>query len=73
MDEHHLAALQIAEFIVGGLDEDELDKVYWHFDECGECWAGGRASFGWPARFLADDNDIFSFEFRSVLKVACEL
>ena len=43
MDEHHLAAWQIAEFIVGGLDEDELEEVYWHFDECGECagWLAG--------------------------------
>jgi len=43
MDEHHLAAWQIAEFILGGLDEDELEEVYRHFDECGECvrWLAG--------------------------------
>ena len=41
MDEH-LAAWQIAEFIVGGLDEDE--EVYRHFDECGECVGCWRAS-----------------------------
>ena len=42
MDEH-LAAWQIAEFILGGLDEDELEAVYRHFDECGECvsWLAG--------------------------------
>lgn len=41
MDEH-LAAWQIAEFIVGGLDEDELGEVYRHFDECADCvgWLG---------------------------------
>ena len=33
----HLAAWQIAEFILGGLDADELDEVYRHFDKCGEC------------------------------------
>ncbi len=33
----HLAAWQIAEFILGGLDDDELEEVYRHFDECGEC------------------------------------
>ncbi len=32
MDEHHLAAWQIAEFILGGLDEGELEDVYRHFD-----------------------------------------
>jgi len=37
MDEHHLAARQIAAFILGGLDEDELEDVCRHFDECGEC------------------------------------
>ena len=36
MDEQ-LAARQIAEFILGGLDGDELGAVYRHFDECGEC------------------------------------
>ena len=36
MDEH-LAAWQIAEFILGGLDEDEIEAVYRHFDECDEC------------------------------------
>ena len=42
MDEH-LASWQIAEFILGGLDEDELDEVYRHLDECGECvsWLAG--------------------------------
>jgi hypothetical protein len=33
----HLAAWQVAEFILGCLDEDELKAVYLHFDECGEC------------------------------------
>ena len=39
----HLAAWQIAEFIVGGLDEDELEEVYRHLDRCGECvsWLAG--------------------------------
>ncbi len=43
MDEH-LAAWQIAEFILGGLDE--LETVYRHFDECGECvrWLAGVGS-----------------------------
>ena len=43
MDER-LAVWQIAEFILGGLDEDELEEVYRHVDECGECviLAGGR-------------------------------
>ena len=36
MDEH-LAAWQIAEFTLGGLDDDELEEVHPHFDECGEC------------------------------------
>ena len=42
MDEH-LAEWQIAEFILGDLDEDELVEVYRHFDECGECvsWLAG--------------------------------
>ena len=42
MDEH-LAAWQIAEFILGGLNADELEEVYRHFDECGECvsWLAG--------------------------------
>ena len=42
MDEHR-AAWQISEFILGGLDEDELEKVYRHFDDCGECvsWLAG--------------------------------
>ena len=33
--DQHLAAWQVAEFILGGLDEDELEAVYRHFDECG--------------------------------------
>ena len=33
MDEH-LSAWQIAEFILGGLDDDELEEVYRHFDAC---------------------------------------
>ena len=39
----HLAAWQIEEFISGCLDEDELEEVYLHFDECGECvsWLAG--------------------------------
>jgi len=44
MDEHHhLAAWQIAEFNLGGLDEGELKAVYRHLDECGECvsWLAG--------------------------------
>ena len=47
MDEH-LAAWQIAEFILGGLDEDELEEVYRHFDECGECvgWLAGVVRVG---------------------------
>ena len=49
MDEH-LAAWQIAEFILGGLDGDELEEVYRHLDECGESWAGWRASFGLPVK-----------------------
>ncbi len=42
MDEH-LAAWQIAEFILGCLDEDELKAVYRHFDECVDCveWLAG--------------------------------
>ena len=42
MDEH-LTAGQIAEFILGCLDEDELKAVYRHFDECGDCveWLAG--------------------------------
>ena len=32
----HLASWQIAEFILGGLDEDEIEGVYRHFDECAE-------------------------------------
>ena len=42
MDEH-LEAWQIAAFILGGLDEDELEEVYRHFDECVDC-VGGRYS-----------------------------
>jgi len=43
MDEHHLAAWQIAEFILGGLDEDELEEVHRQLGECGECvgWLAG--------------------------------
>lgn len=39
----HLEAWQIAEPILGGLDEDELEENYRHFDECGECvsWLAG--------------------------------
>ena len=33
MDEH-LAAWQISEFILGGLDDDELGAVYRHVDAC---------------------------------------
>jgi len=42
MDEH-LTAGQIAEFILGGLDDNELEAVYRHFDECPECvsWLAG--------------------------------
>ena len=42
MDEH-LAASQIAEFTLGGLDEGELKAVYGHFDECVDCveWLAG--------------------------------
>ena len=42
MDEH-LAAWQLAEFILGGLDEDELEEIYRHLDVCGECvnWLAG--------------------------------
>ena len=42
MDEH-LAAWQIAEFILGGLDDNELKAVYRHFDDCGDCvsWLAG--------------------------------
>ncbi len=38
----HVAAWQIVDFILGGLDQDELEEVYRHFDECGECvsWLG---------------------------------
>jgi len=38
----HLAAWQIAEFILGCLNEDELEEVYRHFAE-GECvsWLAG--------------------------------
>jgi len=32
MTRHNLTAWQIAEFILGGLDEDELEEVYRHFD-----------------------------------------
>ncbi len=41
--EEHLTAGQIAEFILGRLDEGELKAVYRHFDECGECvsWLAG--------------------------------
>ncbi len=44
----HLAAWQIAEFILGGLDEDELEEVYRHLDECGECvgWLAGVIRVG---------------------------
>ena len=45
MDEH-LASWQIAEFILGGLDEDELEEVYRHLDDCGSAWGGWRALFG---------------------------
>ena len=39
----HLTAWQISEFTLGNLDEDELEEVYRHFDECGECvsWLAG--------------------------------
>ena len=42
MDEH-LAAWQLAEFISGGLDDDEPEEVYRHVDVCGECvsWLAG--------------------------------
>ncbi len=42
MDEH-LAARQISEFILGGLDEDELEQVYRHVDVCVDCvgWLAG--------------------------------
>ena len=42
MDEH-LAAWQVAEFILGWLDDEELEEVYRHLDECGECvsWLAG--------------------------------
>ena len=46
----HLAAWQIAEFILGCLDEDELEEVYRHVDECADCveWLAGviRVSVG---------------------------
>ena len=41
--EEHLTAGQIAEFILGGLDDDELDEVYRHVDLCGEL-VGGRVA-----------------------------
>lgn len=42
MDEH-LEAWQIAEHFLGGLDEDKLEEVYRHLDECGDCvgWLAG--------------------------------
>ncbi len=42
MDEH-LASWQIAEFILGFLDEDELEEVYRLFDVCEDCvgWLAG--------------------------------
>ena len=42
MDEH-LAAWQIAEFILCGLDDNELAAVCLHFDECADCveWLAG--------------------------------
>ena len=45
MDEH-LAAWQLAEFILGGLDEDELEEVYRQVDVCVDCieLLGGRYS-----------------------------
>ena len=50
MDEEHLEVWQVAEFILDGLDDDELEGVYRHFDECGECagWLAGvvRVSVG---------------------------
>ncbi len=41
--EEHLTAGQIAEFTLGCLDEDEIEGVYRHFDECGEgvSWLAG--------------------------------
>ena len=34
---------QIAEFILGGLDEEKLEAVCRHFDECADCleWLAG--------------------------------
>ena len=49
MDEEHLAVWQIEEFILGGLDDDELEAVCLHFDECADCleWlVGGHPSRG---------------------------
>jgi len=42
MDEH-LAAWQISELILGCLDDDELETVYRHFDECVDCLGSRRA------------------------------
>ena len=41
--EEHVTAGQIAEFILGCLDDDELKAVYRHFDECVDCveWLAG--------------------------------
>ncbi len=43
MDEEHLEVWQVAEFILGGLDDNELEAVCLHFDECEDCveWLAG--------------------------------
>ena len=43
------------------MDEDELEEVYRHFDECGECvsWLAGAVRA--EGVLLADDYDGFSF------------
>ncbi len=39
----HLEVWQVAEFILGGLDDNELEAVCLHFDECADCldWLAG--------------------------------
>ena len=43
MDEEHLEVWHVAEFIVDGLDDNELEEVCRYFDECEDCveWLAG--------------------------------
>ena len=52
----HLDPCEIAGFIDGSLDEDELERAWEHLDRCAECvrWVADtvRASYDWDTLWI---------------------